>query len=205
MTLDVIESMAKHRNICNYIHLPVQSGSDRILKAMNRLHTRQEYFELIDNIRKLIPDCGISQDMIAGFPGETEEDHQDTLSLMEYVKYDFGFMFAYSERPGTLAARKLEDDIPEEVKKRRLTEIIDLQRKHGLYRTQQHVGKTEEVLIEGTSRKSEAHWMGRNSQNTVVVFPKEDYQVGEFVWVEIEDCTSATLLGTAKGRSDMNE
>lgn len=205
MTLDVIESMAKHRNICNYIHLPIQSGSDQVLKAMNRLHTRQEYFELIDNIRKLIPDCGISQDMIAGFPGETEEDHQDTLSLMKYVKYDFGFMFAYSERPGTLAARKLEDDIPEEVKKRRLTEIIDLQRKHGLYRTQQHIGKTEEVLIEGTSRKSEEHWMGRNSQNTVVVFPKEDYQIGEFVWVEIEDCTSATLLGTAKGRSEMNE
>jgi tRNA-2-methylthio-N6-dimethylallyladenosine synthase len=143
--------------------------------------------------------------MIAGFPGETEEDHKDTLSLMEYVKYDFGFMFAYSERPGTLAARKLEDDIPEEVKKRRLTEIIDIQRAHGLLRTQQHVGKTEEVLIEGTSRKSEDHWMGRNSQNTVVVFPKEDYKVGEFVWVKIEDCTSATLIGTAEGRSDMND
>ena len=205
MTLDVIRSMAKHSNICNYIHLPIQSGSNRILKAMNRLHTREEYFELIDNIRELIPDCGISQDMIAGFPGETEEDHQDTLSLMEYVKYDFGFMFAYSERPGTLAARKLEDDIPEEVKKRRLTEIIDMQRAHGLLRTQQHVGKTEEVLIEGTSRKSEDHWMGRNSQNTVVVFPKEDYKVGEFVWVKIEDCTSATLIGTAEGRSDMND
>jgi len=204
MTLDVIRSMAKHNNICNYIHLPIQSGSNRILKAMNRLHTREEYFELIDNIRELIPDCGISQDMIAGFPGETEEDHQDTLSLMEYVKYDFGFMFAYSERPGTLAARKLEDDIPEEVKKRRLTEIIDMQRAHGLLRTQQHVGKTEEVLIEGTSRKSDDHWMGRNSQNTVVVFPKEDYKVGEFVWVKIEDCTSATLIGTAEGRSEMN-
>jgi len=205
MTLDVIRSMATHDNICNYIHLPIQSGSNRILKAMNRLHTREEYFELIDNIRELIPDCGISQDMIAGFPGETEEDHQDTLSLMEYVKYDFGFMFAYSERPGTLAARKLEDDIPEEVKKRRLTEIIDMQRAHGLLRTQQHVGKTEEVLIEGTSRKSEDHWMGRNSQNTVVVFPKEDYKVGEFVWVKIEDCTSATLIGTAEGHSEMND
>src|SRR5690606_29502235 len=122
MTLDVIETMAKHKNICNYIHLPVQSGSNRILKEMNRQHTREEYFELIDNIRKIIPDCAISQDMIAGFPTETEEDHQDTLSLMEYVKYDFGFMFAYSERPGTLAERKMEDDVPEETKKRRLNE-----------------------------------------------------------------------------------
>ncbi len=143
MTLDVIETMAAHRNICNYIHLPVQSGSDKILKAMNRLHTRKEYFELIDNIRKIIPDCAISQDMIAGFPGETEEDHQDTLSLMEYVKYDFGFMFAYSERPGTLAARKLKDDIPHDTKIRRLREIINLQQKHSLLRTQAHIGKTE--------------------------------------------------------------
>ncbi|WP_428046924.1 tRNA (N6-isopentenyl adenosine(37)-C2)-methylthiotransferase MiaB [Croceivirga thetidis] len=204
MTLDVIETMAKYNNICNYIHLPVQSGSNRILKAMNRLHTREEYFELIDNIKRIIPDCAISQDMIAGFPTETEEDHQDTLSLMEYVKYDFGFMFAYSERPGTLAARKLEDDIPEETKKRRLREIIALQQEHGLYRTKQHVGKTEEVLIEGTSKKSDAHWMGRNSQNTVVVFPKENYKVGEFVNVKINDCTSATLLGEAVGYSENN-
>ena len=202
MTLDVIETMAKYPNICNYIHLPVQSGSNRILKAMNRLHTREEYFELIDNIRKIIPDCAISQDMIAGFPTETEEDHQDTLSLMEYVKYDFGFMFAYSERPGTLAARKMEDDIPEETKKRRLREIIDLQQKHGLFRTQQHLGRVEEVLIEGPSKKSNAHWMGRNSQNTVVVFPKENYTIGEFVNVRINDCTSATLLGEAVGLSD---
>ena len=202
MTLDVIETMAKYPNICNYIHLPVQSGSNRILKAMNRLHTREEYFELIDNIRRIIPDCAISQDMIAGFPTETEEDHQDTLSLMEYVKYDFGFMFAYSERPGTLAARKMEDDIPEETKKRRLREIIDLQQKHGLFRTQQHLGKIEEVLIEGPSKKSNAHWMGRNSQNTVVVFPKENYTIGDFVNVKINDCTSATLLGEAVGLSD---
>jgi tRNA-2-methylthio-N6-dimethylallyladenosine synthase len=203
-TLDVIETMAKHRNICNYIHLPVQSGSNRILKAMNRLHTREEYFELIDNIKRLIPDCGISQDMIAGFPTETEEDHQDTLSLMEYVKYDFGFMFAYSERPGTLAERKMEDDIPETVKKRRLTEIIELQQKHSLYRTQQHLGKVEEVLIEKASKRSDAHWSGRNSQNTVVVFPKEHYKVGEFVNVKILDCTSATLLGEAVGYSINN-
>jgi len=202
MTLDVIDAMARHPNICNYIHLPVQSGSDRILKAMNRLHTRREYFSLIDAIRERIPDCGISHDMIAGFPGETEEDHQLTLSLMEYVKYDFGFMFAYSERPGTLAARKLADDIPDPVKKRRLREIIDLQQKHSLYRSQQHLGRLEEVLIEGDSRKSDQHWMGRNSQNTVVVFPKEHYKPGDFVLVRIEDCTSATLLGTAVEYSD---
>ncbi|MCL6267715.1 tRNA (N6-isopentenyl adenosine(37)-C2)-methylthiotransferase MiaB [Flagellimonas myxillae] len=204
MTLDVIETMAKYRNICKYIHLPVQSGSDRVLKAMNRLHTREEYFELIDNIRAIIPDCAISQDMIAGFPTETEEDHQDTLSLMEYVKYDFGFMFAYSERPGTLAERKMEDDVPEETKKRRLREIIALQQQHGLFRTQQHVGKVEEVLIEGTSKKSEAHWMGRNSQNTVVVFPKENYTIGDFVNVKINECTSATLIGQAVGLSINN-
>ena len=180
----------------------MQSGSDRILQAMNRLHTRQEYMELIDTIRRLIPDCGISQDMIAGFPGETEADHRDTLELMEYVKYDFGFMFAYSERPGTLAARKLPDDVPDPVKKRRLREIIDLQQAHSLYRNKLHVGKVQEVLIEGPSKRSDAHWMGRNSQNTVVVFPKEAYRVGEFVNVRIEDCTSATLLGTAVGLSD---
>jgi tRNA-2-methylthio-N6-dimethylallyladenosine synthase len=202
MTMDVIDTMALHPNICNYIHLPVQSGSDRILQAMNRLHTREEYFALIDGIRKRIPDCGISQDMIAGFPGETEEDHRQTLSLMEYVKYDFGFMFAYSERPGTLAARKLADDVPEAVKKRRLREIIDLQQQHSRYRNEQHLGRVEEVLIEGDSRKSDAHWMGRNTQNTVVVFPKEHYRVGDFVKVRIEGCTSATLLGKATGYSE---
>ena len=204
MTLDVIRTMAAHKNICNHLHLPVQSGSDTILKAMNRLHTRAEYFELIDNIRSILPECAISQDMIAGFPTESEKDHQDTLSLMEYVKYDFGFMFTYSERPGTMAERKMDDDVPEEVKKRRLTEIIDLQQKHAHYRTQQHLGKIEEVLIEGSSKKSDAHWMGRNSQSTVVVFPKENYQVGEFVNVEILDCTVATLLGEAIGYSDNN-
>ncbi|PZD78719.1 tRNA (N6-isopentenyl adenosine(37)-C2)-methylthiotransferase MiaB [Mesonia sp. K7] len=204
MTLDVIEVMAKHQNICKYIHLPVQSGSDRILQKMNRLHTRAEYFELIDNIRKLIPDCAISQDMIAGFPTETEEDHQDTLSLMEYVKYDFGFMFAYSERPGTMAGRKFEDDVPEKVKKRRLQEIIQLQQKHSLYRTEEHLGKTEEVLIEKESKKSDSHWSGRNTQNTMVVFPKENYKVGDFVNVKITDCTSATLIGEAVGYSDNN-
>ncbi len=201
MTLGVIDTMAKYENICNHIHLPVQSGSNRILKEMNRLHTRNEYFELIDNIRRILPDCSISQDIITGFPTETEEDHQDTLSLMEYVKYYFGYMFTYSERPGTMAARKLKDDVPEEVKQRRLSEIIALQREHCAYRTQQHLGKTEEVLIEGTSKKSDTHWMGRNPQNTVIVFPKENYKTGDFVNIKINDCTSATLIGEAVGYS----
>ncbi|WBL22887.1 tRNA (N6-isopentenyl adenosine(37)-C2)-methylthiotransferase MiaB [Zunongwangia sp. HRR-M8] len=204
MTLDVIEVMAAHRNICNYIHLPVQSGSDRMLQKMNRLHTREEYFTLVDNIKKLIPDCGISHDLITGFPTETEEDHQDTISLMKYVKYDFGFMFAYSERPGTMAARKFEDDIPHDIKKRRLSEIVALQQEHSRYRTQQFLGKTVEVLIEKSSKKSDAHWSGRTSQNTVAVFPKENYKVGDFVNVKINDCTSATLIGEPVGYSDNN-
>lgn len=204
MTLAVIHTMAKHKNICKHIHLPVQSGSNRILKEMNRLHTREEYFELIDNIKKIIPDCGISQDMIIGFPTETEEDHNDTLSLMEYVKYDFGYMFSYSERPGTMAARKLKDDVPEEIKKRRLSEVIALQRMHCQERTQDSVGQVQEVLIEGTSKKSDTHWMGRNSYNTVAVFPKEDYKVGEFVNVKMLNCTSATLIGEAVGYSENN-
>jgi tRNA-2-methylthio-N6-dimethylallyladenosine synthase len=204
MTEDVLHSMAKFDNICNYIHLPVQSGSTRILKEMNRQHTREEYMQLIDTIHKIIPDCAISQDIIAGFPTETEEDHLDTLSLMEYVKYDFGFMFIYSERPGTMAARKLEDDIPEAIKKRRLTNIINLQQKHSAYRTRQFVGKTVEVLIEKESKKSDAHWSGRTPQNTVAVFPKENYKAGDFVMVRIDDCTSTTLLGEAVGYSENN-
>ena len=197
MTVEVLYVMSKHKNICNYIHLPVQSGSDRILEAMNRQHTRAEYIELIDHIRKILPDCGISHDMISGFPNETEEDHQNTLSLMEYVKYDFGFMFMYSERPGTPAAKKLDDNIPDDVKKHRLKEVVALQQQHGLYRTQQFVGQIVEVLIEKESKKSKKHWSGRNQQNTVVVFPKENFKVGDFVNVKIEDCTSATLIGKA--------
>jgi tRNA-2-methylthio-N6-dimethylallyladenosine synthase len=204
MSLDVIHTMAKHQNICKYIHLPVQSGSNAMLKAMNRQHTREEYMELVDNIFRIIPEMALSQDMIAGFCGETEEDHQNTLALMEYVKYDFGFMFAYSERPGTLAAKKMEDDVPFATKKRRLQELIDLQLKHSLYRTQQHLGKIEEVLIEGTSKKDSNKWKGRNTQNTVIVFPKEHYKLGDFVNVKVEDCTSATLIGTAVGYSDNN-
>lgn len=202
MTEDVLHTVAKYDNICNSIHLPVQSGSNRILKEMNRQHTREEYFALIDRVREIIPGCGISHDMIIGFPTETEEDHQDTLSLMKYVKYDFGFMFMYSERPGTLAARKLEDDVPEEVKKRRLTEVITLQREHSAYHTQKMVGKTVEVLIERESKKSDKNWSGRTPQNTVAVFPKENYKPGDFVNVKITDCTTATLQGVAVGYSD---
>jgi tRNA-2-methylthio-N6-dimethylallyladenosine synthase len=199
MTRDVLHIMAKHPNICNYIHLPVQSGSNNVLKAMNRQHTREEYMQLIDDIKQLLPDCGISQDMIAGFPNETEQDHKDTLSLMEYVTYDFGFMFMYSERPGTPAAKKMEDTIPEGVKKRRLQEIVDMQQKHSRIRNDQQLGKTVEVLIEKTSKRSEQQWSGRAPQNNVVVFPKEHYKIGDFVSVKIDTCTSATLIGTAVG------
>ena len=204
MSLDVIHTMAKHKNICKYLHLPVQSGSNAILKAMNRQHTREEYKTLVDNIFKIIPEMSLSQDMIVGFCGETEEDHKDTLELMEYVKYDFGFMFTYSERPGTLAGNKMEDDVPHAIKKRRLQEVIDLQQIHALYRTQQHLGKTEEFLIEGTSKKNPNEWKGRNTQNTVAVFEKGDYKLGDFVLVKVEDCTSATLKGKAIGYSDNN-
>lgn len=200
---EVIHVMAKHHNICKYIHLPVQSGSTRILREMNRQHTREEYMDLVDRIYKIIPEISLSQDMITGFPTETEEDHQDTLSLMEYVKYDFGYMFAYSERPGTMAARKMEDDVPEAVKKRRLQEIVDLQQRIAMERTKRFVGETVEVLIEKTSKRSDEHWSGRNSQNTTVVFPKEHYKVGDFVLVKVNDCTSATLIGEAVGYSEM--
>ena len=201
MTEDVLHTMAKYPNICDYIHLPFQSGSTRILKEMNRQHTREEYMQLIDKILEIIPGCGISQDIITGFPTETEEDHQDTLSLMEYVQFYFGYMFKYSERPGTMAARKLEDDISEETKKRRLTEIVDAQRGHSANRTKQCLGKIMEVLIERESKKSDGDWSGRNQQSLVVVFPKENYQPGDFVMVKITDCTSATLIGEAVGYS----
>jgi len=200
---EVIHVMAKHHNICKYIHLPVQSGSTRILHEMNRQHTREEYMDLVDRIYKIIPEISLSQDMITGFPTETEEDHQDTLSLMEHIKYDFGYMFAYSERPGTMAARKMEDDVPEPVKKRRLQEIVDLQQRIAMERTKRFVGDTVEVLIEKTSKRSDEHWSGRNSQNTTVVFPKENYKVGDFVLVKVSDCTSATLIGEAVSYSQM--
>ena len=200
----VLHIISKYPNICKHIHLPVQSGSNRVLKEMNRLHTREEYMTLIDTIRKTIPDCSITQDMIAGFPTETEEDHQDTLSLMEFVKYDFGYMYAYSERPGTLAGRKMEDDVLETTKLRRLQEIVALQREHSAIRTKEFVGKTVEVLIDKISKKSENDWSGRNSQNLTVVFPKGNYKIGDFVNVKITNCTSGTLIGEAIGYSEMN-
>ena len=203
-TLDVIETMAKYQNICNHIHLPVQSGNNRVLKEMNRLHTREEYMTLIDNIKKIIPNCAISQDMIVGFPTETDEEFKDTVSLMEYVKYDFGYMFTYSERPGTLAERKMEDDIPEPIKKQRLAEIVELQQEHSGYRTRQNLNTVVEVLIERTSKKSDAHWSGRTPQNLVTVFPKENYKIGDLVNVQVNDCTTATLIGEAIGYSDNN-
>ena len=200
----VLHIIAKYPNICKHIHLPVQSGSNRILKEMNRLHTREEYMTLIDKIRTIIPDCSISQDMIAGFPSETEQDHQDTLSLMEYVKYNFGYMYSYSERPGTLAGRKMKDDISEEIKARRLQEIVDLQQKHSWFRSEEFIGKTVEVLVEKVSKKSDKEFSGRNSQSITVVFPKENYKIGDFVNVKITDCTSGTLKGVSVGFSSMN-
>ena len=195
MTIDVIETMSKHKNICNYIHLPIQSGSDRILKKMNRLHTREEYLDLINRIRDIIPNCGISHDMITGFPSETERDHQDTLSLMEEVKYDFGYMFAYSERPGTYAARHFKDDVSPEIKQRRLEEIITLQQKHSLERNKSFINKNCEVLIDKESKKSNDFWSGRTTENNVVVFPKYNFKLGDTINVNISDCTTATLIG----------
>lgn len=193
---EVLHVMAKHDNICKYIHLPVQSGSTTVLQRMNRQHTREEYINLVDKIREIVPDCAISHDIIAGFCGETEEEHQETLSLMKYAKYDFGYMFAYSERPGTLAHKKMEDDVPAEIKSRRLKEIINLQQELSLERMKTYINKVHEVLIEGTSKKSKDQWYGRISQNAVVVFTKTDQtKVGDFVNVLVNDCTSATLIG----------
>ena len=200
----VLRVMAKYDNICKHIHLPVQSGSNRILKEMNRLHSREQYLNLVQNIRTILPTCSVTQDMIAGFPSETEQDHQDTLSLMEHVRYSFGYMYSYSERPGTLAGRKMVDDVPEDVKLRRLQEIVALQRAHSAIRTQEFVGKTMEVLIEKVSKKSEHELSGRITQNLTVVFPRENYAIGEFVLVTITSCTSGTLIGKAIGYSDMN-
>src|SRR5690625_1184721 len=196
ITDEVLYSMRDHDNICKYIHLPVQSGNSRVLKLMNRTYDREWYLERVDAIRRIIPECGISADIITGFCTETEADHQDTLSIMHEVKYDFAYMFAYSERPGTLAARKYEDDVPEEVKKRRLTEVVQKQREHSLYRLQNFVGKVHTVLIEGFSKKSDQDYCGRNDQNTMLVFPVDPrYKVGDYVKVLGESCTSATLIG----------
>ncbi len=196
MTDDVLDAIASHPNICRYLHLPFQSGSTRILRHMHRGYTREEYLALIDRIRAKLPDCGLTMDVIAGYPTETEEDHRQTLSLMEYVKYDFGYMFKYSERPGTYAARHYPDDVPEEVKQRRLDEIIALQAQHSAWRNAQYIGRECEVLCEGTSKKDAGRLFGRNSQGIVVVFDAAGHRVGDFVRVRIDDTTQGTLLGS---------
>lgn len=197
MTEEVFRMIAKHDNICKYVHLPVQSGSDRILQLMNRQHTRQEYLDLIRKGKAIVPEISFSQDMIIGFCTETEEDHQLTLSLMREVEYDYGYMFSYSERPGTPAHKKMEDDIPADIKQRRLAEVIALQGELSRKRMQGYAGRNHEVLIEGTSRKNENQWKGRNSQNAVCVFDKlEGQKLGDIVTVFVYDNTQGTLLGT---------
>lgn len=196
MSLDVFRMIAKHDNICNYVHLPVQSGSNNMLLAMNRQHTREEYLDLIKKAKEIVPDIAFSQDMIIGFCNETEEDHQDTLSLMKEVEYDYGYMFAYSERPGTPAHKKMEDNIPFEVKQKRLNEVIELQRELSRKRMETYVGRTHQILIEGTSRKNKNQWKGRNSQNAVCVFDVLECQkIGDIVNVFVYDNTQGTLLG----------
>lgn len=196
MSLEVFRKMAQYPNICRYVHLPVQTGSNKMLELMNRQHTREEYLELIKEARKIVPDVAFSQDMIVGFCNETEEDHQDTLSLMKEVEYDYGYMFAYSERPGTPAHKKMEDNVPAEVKKRRLQEVIDLQGELSRKRMKSYVGRHHEILIEGESKKNKNQWKGRNSQNAVCVFDKKEGQkVGDLVSVFVYDNTQGTLLG----------
>lgn len=196
ITDDVLWTMKKYENICKYIHLPAQSGNSRVLKIMNRTYDRDWYIQKIDRIREILGvDCGISTDMITGFCSETEEEHQDTLTLMEYVKYDYAYMFAYSERPGTPAAKKFKDDIAEDVKKRRLQEVIAVQLQHSSERNQLAVGKIHKVLVEGPSKRSDDFLCGRNDQNKVVVFPKENFKKGDYVQVLVTECSSATLIG----------
>eukprot|EP00388_Colpodella_angusta_P016820 GDKJ01041662.1.p1 GENE.GDKJ01041662.1~~GDKJ01041662.1.p1 ORF type:complete len:472 (+),score=85.96 GDKJ01041662.1:1028-2443(+) len=196
ITDEVLYTIKKYENVCNYIHLPAQSGSSRILKLMNRTYDRDWYINRVDKIREVLgEECGISQDIIAGFCTETEEDHQDTLSLIEYVRYDYGYMFAYSERPGTPAAKKLVDDISDEEKQRRLAEIIALQRKISQERNEMSVGTIQKVLIEGDSKRSADFLQGRNDQNKMVILPKGNHQKGDYVNVKITSCSSATLFG----------
>ncbi len=197
ITDDVLHIMAKYENICDYIHLPVQSGSSRILQLMNRTYTREWYLAKVNRIRQIIPDCGISSDIIAGFCTEEEEDHRDTLSVMEYSRYDMSYMFFYSERPGTLAHRRYKDDVPDEVKKRRLQEIVELQNRLSLESNKKDIGNTYKVLIEGNSKKNETEWKGRNSQNKVIVFSKagNNFKKGDYAMVQVTDCTQATLIG----------
>jgi len=197
ITDEVLHTMVKYENICKYVHLPVQSGSTRILQLMNRTYTREWYVAKVKRIREIIPDCGISSDIIAGFCTETEDDHLETLSVMQQSRYDMSYMFFYSERPGTLAARRYTDDISEEIKKRRLKEIVELQNELSYESNSLDVGKTFKVLIEGNSKKSESEWRGRNTQNKVIVFPKGNfnYKKGDYVMVKVNDFTQATLIG----------
>jgi tRNA-2-methylthio-N6-dimethylallyladenosine synthase len=199
ITDEVLFTISKYENICKYIHLPVQSGSSRILQLMNRTYTREWYIAKVNRIREILPGCGLSTDTITGFCTETEEDHQQTLSLFEYCEYDLAYMYFYSERPGTLAERRFEDDVPLEVKKRRLQEIVALHRIHSLRSMEKEIGTTAKVLIEGNSKKSDEHWAGRSDHNKVVVFPKTgNYQKGDYAEVLIESCTAGTLIGKVK-------
>jgi tRNA-2-methylthio-N6-dimethylallyladenosine synthase len=197
ITDEVLHTMARYENICKCIHLPVQSGSTRILQLMNRTYTREWYMSKVNRIREIMPDCSITSDLIAGFCTETEEDHRDTLSMMEFGQYDLSYMYFYSERPGTLAAKRYEDDVPEAVKKRRLAEIVELQGKLSTASNKRDIGKKFKVLIEGNSKKSSEDWVGRSSQNKSIVFPKagHTFSKGDYAWVEVTDCSRATLLG----------
>lgn len=195
MTDEVLEIMAKYENICEYIHLPVQSGNTQVLARMNRNYTREWYMNRINAIRKYMPNCAISTDIITGFCGETDEEHNDTISLMKEVRYEYAYMFKYSERPKTLAERKFEDDVPEEVKSKRLNEIIDLQQADSLYWNKKQIGTVTKVLVEGTSKRSEDEWCGRDGRNSMVIFPKGNFEKGQYIMVKITDCTSATLKG----------
>jgi tRNA-2-methylthio-N6-dimethylallyladenosine synthase len=203
ITDGVLHTIARFENICNYIHLPVQSGSTRVLQRMNRTYTREWYLSKIRRIRELIPDCGITSDIITGFCAETEEDHQETISLMRESRFEMSYMYFYSERPGTLAARRYPDDIPETEKKRRLDEIVKLQNKMSQESNRNDLGSISKVLIEGDSKKSSSDWMGRNDQNKVVVFPKsgQSLQKGDYAMVKIENCTGATLIGRSIDRT----
>lgn len=195
MSDELLKVIAQYPNLCRSIHLPVQSGSTAVLERMKRRYSREHYMDRIEAIRRFLPEASISTDIIAGFSGETDEEHQQTLSLMEWVGYDFAYMFKYSERPGTYAAEKLQDDVPERIKTRRLNQIIELQNRLSLESKQRHVGHSFEVLVEGSSKKSKEHLYGRNSQNAVVVFPKGNLKPGDYTEVTITDCTSATLIG----------
>jgi tRNA-2-methylthio-N6-dimethylallyladenosine synthase len=194
MTDEVLEMMAKYENICNYIHLPVQSGNSAVLERMNRSYTREWYMDRINAIKRIVPNCAISTDIISGFCGETDEEHFETLSLMDEVKYDYAYMFKYSERPKTLAERRFEDDVPEAVKSKRLTEIVDKQQAHSLFNNKRQIGNVDKVLVEGFSKRSQEHMCGRNDKNSMIIFPKGDFEKGQYVMVKINDCTSATLF-----------